>query len=353
MSDTLMTLSRYILQRKRNFEGATGDFTLLLSHIALACKVVSRQVARAGLLDVLGKTGDDNVQGEQVMKLDVIANELLKSLLNDLPMVAAIASEEEEEVILTDAGRTQGKYLVCFDPLDGSSNIDVNITIGTIFSIRKRHSVGREATARDFLAPGSEQVAAGYAVYGSSTMFVYTTGDGVDGFTLDPSVGEFVLSHPDMRVPDACKCLSANTNNRHNWLPETCAFVDHVGGGTQPAYKATSARYVGTLVADVHRNLLQGGIFLYPDDKKSPSGKLRILYEAHPLAFVIEQAGGAATDGRRRMLDITPTGLHMRVPLIIGNCREVELYTRFMAGHDNADQVPDGHTGASHGVLAR
>lgn len=339
MTEQLMTLSRFNLQRRRDFEGATGDFTLLLSHIALAAKVISRQVARAGLLDVLGKTGAENVQGEQVAKLDVIANELLKSILNDLPMVAAIASEEEEDVILTEAGRTQGKYLVCFDPLDGSSNIDVNVTIGTIFSIRKRHETGRPATPEDFLAPGSEQVAAGYAVYGSSTMFVYTSGDGVDGFTLDPTVGEFVLSHPDMRVPDACKCFSANTNNRRNWLPDMLEFADHVGSAVDPRHKSTSARYVGTLVADVHRNLLQGGIFVYPADKKSPQGKLRILYEAHPLAFVVEQAGGAATDGRRRILDITPTGLHMRVPLVIGNKPEVELFARFANEHAHVQGI--------------
>jgi fructose-1,6-bisphosphatase I len=335
MTESLMTLSRFNLQRRRDFDEATGDFTLLMSHIALAAKVISRQVARAGLLDVLGKTGESNVQGEQVAKLDVIANELLKSILNDLPMVAAIASEEEEHVILTDTGRLHGKYLVCFDPLDGSSNIDVNVTIGTIFSIRKRKETGRPATAEDFLAPGSEQIAAGYAVYGSSTMFVYTSGEGVDGFTLDPTVGEFVLSHPDMRIPAECKCFSANTNNRRNWLPDTLAFADHIGAATEARYKSTSARYVGTLVADVHRNLLQGGIFLYPADKKSPQGKLRILYEAHPLAFVVEQAGGAATDGRQRILDITPTGLHMRVPLVIGNQREVELFAQFSRDHEH------------------
>ncbi len=327
----LMTLSRYILQRKRNFEGATGEFTLLLSHIALAAKVVSRQVAKAGLLDVLGKTGEENIQGEEVKKLDVIANDLLKSLLNDLPMVAAIASEEEEDMIVTEAGREVGKYLVCFDPLDGSSNIDVDITIGTIFSIRKRKTAGKAATPQDFFAPGSEQVAAGYALYGSSTMFVYTTGDGVDGFTLDPSVGEFVLSHPDMRIPPGCKCLSANTNNRRNWFDGTCSFVDHVASGQDPAFQGTSARYVGTLVADVHRNLLTGGVFLYPADKKSKNGKLRLLYEAHPLAFIVEQAGGAATDGKRRILDIVADGLHTRVPLIIGNREAVDLYGRFAA----------------------
>jgi fructose-1,6-bisphosphatase I len=331
----IQTLSRTILQRKRAYDGATGDFTLLLSHLALACKVVSREVARAGLLDVLGKTGEQNIQGEQVAKLDQRANDLLIELLGDLPMVAAIASEEEEHIRVTAAGRLEGRYLVCFDPLDGSSNIDVNVTIGTIFAIRKRKEVGREATIDDFLAAGSEQVAAGYCVYGSSTMFVYTTGDGVDGFTLDPNVGEFVLSHPDIRIPDTLTSYAINSANRRNWLDATTTFVDLLGSGTAPYSKCT-LRYTGTLVADVHRNLLVGGIFLYPGDKKAPRGKLRMLYEAHPLAMVVEQAGGKATDGRKRILDIVPEGLHMRTGLVIGNAREVDLYAHYLA--DTGDQ---------------
>lgn len=325
----IMTLARHILQRKRKYDAATGDFTLLLNHLALATKVVSRQVARAGLLDVLGKTGTENVQGEEVKKLDLIANELLIELLNDLPMVCAIASEEDEHIRHTEAGRLTGRYLVCFDPLDGSSNIDVNITIGTIFSIRRRADTGCEAVAEDFLKPGTEQVAAGYCIYGSSSLFVYSTGDGVDGFTLDPSVGEFVLSHPGIRIPDEVACFSVNAANRRNWYPETVAYVDHLGLGSDVRYKKTSLRYVGTLVADVHRNLLVGGVFLYPGDRKAPHGKLRLLYEAHPLAYLVEQAGGAATDGVGRILDIVPTGLHMRVPLVIGNRREVDLYAEF------------------------
>lgn len=327
----LVTLSRYVLQRERDVEGATGDFTLLLSHLALAMKVVSREVARAGLLDaVLGKTGDTNVQGEQVAKLDVLANDLLIEVLSDLPMVAAIASEEEEHIRHTRAGRLTGKYLICFDPLDGSSNIDVNVTIGTIFSIRRRETVGVEATPEDFLRPGTEQVAAGYCVYGSSTMLVFTTGQGVVGFTLDPQVGEFILSHPEIRIPDSCTAWSANVGNARHWLPGTLAFQETVTSG-EGRYKRTSLRYVGTLVADFHRNLLQGGIFFYPGDRKSPRGKLRLLYEAHPLAFVAEQAGGMASDGTRRILDIAGDGLHTRVPLIIGNSHEVEQFDRFTA----------------------
>jgi len=326
----LMTLSRYNLQRKRDYEGATGDFTLLINHLALAMKVVSREVARAGLLDVLGKTGAENVQGEQVTKLDVLSNEMLIEVLNDLPMVAAIASEEDEEIRLTRAGRLSGRYLICFDPLDGSSNIDVNATIGTIFSVRKRHEIGRDATEADFCRAGSEQIAAGYCVYGSSTMFVYSTGDGVDGFTLDPNVGEFVLSHPDIRIPASATCWSANVGNARNWRQETHAFVRTLGSGEAP-YAKCSLRYIGTLVADVHRNLLQGGVFFYPGDTKAPNGKLRVLYEAHPLAYVVEQAGGKASDGWRRILDVVPSGLHARTPLIIGNAREVDLYASLCA----------------------
>lgn len=324
----LVTLSRYVLQRERDIEGATGDFTLLLSHLALAMKVVSREVARAGLLDaVLGKTGETNVQGEQVAKLDVLANELLIEVLSDLPMVAAIASEEDEHIRHTRAGRLTGKYLICFDPLDGSSNIDVNITIGTIFSIRRRASTGYEATEADFLRPGTEQVAAGYCIYGSSTMMVFTTGQGVVGFTLDPQVGEFILSHEDIRLPDACTAWSANVGNARHWLPGTLAFQQTLTSG-EGRYKKTSLRYVGTLVADAHRNLLQGGVFFYPGDRKNARGKLRLLYEAHPLAFVIEQAGGRASDGCQRILDLAGDGLHTRVPLIIGNAQEVELFER-------------------------
>lgn len=327
----LITLSRYVLQRERAHENATGDFTLLLSHLALAMKVVSREVARAGLLDdVLGKTGDINVQGEAVAKLDVLANEMLIEVLHDLPMVAAIASEEDEHIRHTRAGRLTGKYLVCFDPLDGSSNIDVNVTIGTIFSIRRRKETGREATDADFLRAGSEQVAAGYCVYGSSTMMVFTTGEGVVGFTLDPQVGEFILSHRNIRIPEDATCWSANAGNAKYWHPGTHAFLARLSSG-EGRYKKTALRYVGTLVADVHRNLLKGGVFFYPGDARSPKGKLRVLYEAHPLAFIVEQAGGQATDGKQRIMDVVPSGLHSRTPLIIGNGPEVELFGELSA----------------------
>ncbi len=330
----MLTLSRHILQRARHHREASGDFNLLMSHIATATKVVSRMVAKAGLLNVLGKTGDTNVQGEKVTKLDIIANDMLQAMLDDLPMVSATASEEDVSFVPTSAGATSGRYLIAFDPLDGSSNIDANVSIGTIFSVRRRANVDCNPTEADFLGAGNELVAAGYAVYGSSTMFVYTTGQGVDGFTLDPGVGEFVLSHPNMRLPDTCKCLSVNHANRLRWMGGTRAYVDHVVSRAEPRYSATTGRYIGSLVADFHRNLIYGGIFLYPADSVTPGGKLRLLFEAQPLAMIIEQAGGAASDGVRRILDIQPDGLHARAPLIIGNTVDVRLYEQMVSVHD-------------------
>lgn len=328
-----ITLSRHILQRERTHAAATGDFTILLGHIATATKVVSRNVNQAGLMNVLGKTGQTNIQGEEVTKLDVIANEMLATLLDDLPMVCALASEEDETFRPTRAGINSGRYLVCFDPLDGSSNIDVNVSVGTIFSIHRREYVGSPAVCEDFFRPGSELVAAGYAMYGSSTVFVYTTGLGVDGFTLDPGVGEYVLSHPSMRIPDRAKCLSINSVNRKRWHAGTRAFVDHVIGSGEPRYEKTTGRYIGSLVADFHRNLIYGGVFCYPGDIDTPGGKLRLLYEAQPLAFIAEQAGGAASDGKRPIADIVPDDLHQRVPLVIGNNEEVQLFERFAREH--------------------
>ncbi len=330
MSD-LTSLSRWILQGEQQYHRASGDFTILLSHIAMATKVVSRNVAHAGLVDVLGKTGQKNTGGDDVAKLDMIANELLVSMLDDMPMVAALASEEEEHFRPTRSGRLNGRYIVSFDPLDGSSNIDANVSIGTIFAIHRRAEVGREACEADFLASGRALVAAGYAIYGSSTMFVYSTGGGVDGFTLDPGVGEYILSHPQIRVPDRARCFSINASNRRHWDPGTLAFHDHILDGHTDRYRETTSRYIGSLVADFHRNLLYGGVFCYPGDHRAPEGKLRILYEAQPLAMLAEQAGGAASDGRRPILDLLPDGLHARTPLIIGNIEEVALYEACLA----------------------
>jgi fructose-1,6-bisphosphatase I len=256
----------------------------------------------------------------------VIANDMLIALLDDLPMVAALASEEEDDFLPTRAGRLSGRYLICFDPLDGSSNIDVNVTIGTIFSIFRRAEIGREATLDDFLQPGAELVCAGYAVYGSSTMFVYTTGHSVDGFTLDPGVGEYLLSHPEMRLPDRARCLSVNASNRTLWSEGTRRFVDIVSDREDPRYQRTTSRYIGSLVADFHRNLIYGGIFLYPGDQKTPRGKLRLLFEAQPLAMLAEAAGRAASDGHQRIATIVPDSLHARSPLIIGSLTDVQRY---------------------------
>lgn len=315
MSD-IKTLSEFIVERQGEFPGATGDLSSLLTAFRLAAKIVSREANKAGLLaDILGAAGNENVQGEQQQKLDVYANELFIRMMRTQGCVCAVASEENDDIVHFDNG---GKYVVTMDPLDGSSNIDVNVSIGTIFSIFKRISSGPKATLEDFLQPGTAQVAAGYIVYGSSTMLVYTTGHGVNGFTLDPSIGTFCLSHPGMQSPADGKIYSINEGN---WLE----FSDGVRNYVDACKKQRmSARYIGSLVADFHRNLLKGGIYLYPGTAKAPKGKLRLLYEANPLAFIVEQAGGMATDGATRIMDLKPTELHQRTPLFIGSKAMVE-----------------------------
>ena len=322
MSRLGITLSRHIMEQQRDFPGATGEFTGLLTQIALAAKVIAREVNKAGLVNILGFTGEKNVQGEQVTKLDVFAHHTLIEALEASGHVCAMASEEAAEPILPASEYPRGPYMVLFDPLDGSSNIDINITIGTIFSIHRKISPGLDSTMADLLQPGTQQVAAGYVVYGSSTMFVYTTGYGVHGYTLDPSLGEFLLSHENIRMPKRGSIYSANEGNYYTWSPGVRRYVDSLKD-TQKPYKG---RYVGTLVADFHRTLLTGGIFLYPadmTDPKKPAGKLRLLYEAAPLAFVAKQAGGRASTGTEDILGLQPTQLHQRVPLIIGSAEDV------------------------------
>ncbi len=316
----IKTLSEFIVERQGEFPGATGDLSSLLTAFRLAAKIVSREANKAGLLaDILGAAGNENVQGEQQQKLDVYANELFIRMMRTQGCVCAVASEENDDIVHFDNG---GKYVVTMDPLDGSSNIDVNVSIGTIFSIYKRISTGPKAALEDFLQPGSAQIAAGYIVYGSSTMLVYTTGHGVNGFTLDPSIGTFCLSHPGMRSPVDGKIYSINEGN---WLE----FSDGVRNYVDECKKQRmSARYIGSLVADFHRNLLKGGIYLYPGTRKAPKGKLRLLYEANPLAFIVEQAGGMATDGGARIMDLKPVELHQRTPLFIGSKAMVEKATR-------------------------
>lgn len=316
------TLTHFILEEERRFPGATGEFTALLNDIATVAKIISREVNKAGLADILGVTGRRNVSGEAVQKLDEFANETMLKILGPTGRLVGMASEEMEDIYQIPEPYPKGKYVLLFDPLDGSSNIDVNVAVGTIFSIYRRKSAGSQASLEDFLQPGRDQVCAGYVIYGSSTMLVYTTGSGVHGFTLDPSVGEFLLSHENIRIPRKGKIYSINESYARYWHEHTRRYVESV--------KAThNCRYVGTLVADFHRNLLKGGIFLYPEDTKDPKkpyGKLRLLYEASPMAFLAEQAGGLATTGTERILDIRPTELHQRVPLIVGSAEDVEAY---------------------------
>ncbi|MGH7538563.1 MAG: class 1 fructose-bisphosphatase [Gemmatimonadales bacterium] len=330
-SNSVVTIERFIIEQERQFPEATGELSNLLYDICLAAKIISRNVRRAGLADILGEQGTTNIQGELQQKLDVFANETVRNSVQHTGRTCVLASEEDEEPVPVPPGRPVGKYVLLYDPLDGSSNIDVNVPIGTIFSIHRRVTPeGGPGTLEDCLQPGRTQVAAGYILYGSSTMLVYTTGYGAHGFTLEPSIGEFLLSHPHIRTPVVGKYYSVNESNWRRWSDGVQRAVAAFKNGEQ-GVAAKNARYVGSLVADFHRNLLSGGIFLYPADTKSPQGKLRLLYEAAPLALVSEQAGGLATDGRRPILDIPPQSLHQRVPLVIGSKQDVELATRILS----------------------
>ncbi|SNR32022.1 MULTISPECIES: class 1 fructose-bisphosphatase [Hymenobacter] len=322
------TLDRFIMRKQEDFPYATGELSQLLRDIALAAKIVNREINRSGLIDIAGAYGNRNVQGEDQQKLDVIANIRFIRALRNGGEVCTIISEEDEEVIQT--GNVQGKYIVAIDPLDGSSNIDVNVSIGTIFSIYRRVSpTGGEGTRQDCLQTGTHQVAAGYVVYGSSTMLVYTTGNGVNGFTYEPSLGEFFLSHPNIQTPATGAIYSINEGASATFSAGTTAFVAYC---KEQNY---SARYIGSLVADFHRNLLKGGIYMYPASAKAPQGKLRLMYECNPLAFIVEQAGGKATSGRCRILEIEPHEMHQRSPVFIGSSELVEKAEQFLA-QDNA-----------------
>jgi fructose-1,6-bisphosphatase I len=322
----LLTVQQHILEeQRRHHPDASGEFSWLLSGITLATKIVAAQVRRAGLAGIVGVTRETNVQGEQVQKLDVIANDTLLQFLGNRGNVAIMASEENEHPIIVERDRKQGKYVVVFDPLDGSSNIDVNVSVGTIFSILRREPdpTGQRDVLADVLQPGTRQVAAGYVVYGSSTMLVYSAGSGVHGFTLDPSIGAYLMSHENMRMPPSGSIYSCNEANAESFPAAYQQYLHQLRSGA--AGRTYSSRYIGSLVADFHRTLLKGGIFLYPPTKSHPQGKLRLLYEANPIAFLAEQAGGLATDGKRRILDIVPTSLHQRTPLVAGSREEVEL----------------------------
>jgi fructose-1,6-bisphosphatase I len=323
----VVTLNEFIMDRQADFPFATGELSRILNDIAVASKIVSRDVRKAGLVDhILGAHGNTNVQGEEQQKLDVVADEQFIKAFEYGGEICGIASEENDDfVAFTSESAKNGKYVVLVDPLDGSSNIDVNVSIGTIFSIYRRISaVGTEATIDDMLQPGSEQVAAGYVLYGSSTMLVYTTGRGVNGFTLDPSIGEFCLSHPDMRMPETGRLYAMNEGNINiceEGLRDYVAYCQSFENDKGAPY---SGRYIGSLVADFHRNMIKGGIYIYPDTTTSPEGKLRLLYECNPLAFIAEQAGGIASTGRKRIMDLKPSRLHERVPFYIGSKQMVE-----------------------------
>jgi fructose-1,6-bisphosphatase I len=326
----VMTWTRHALEAQSMHPEATGALTTLIYQMNVAGKIVSAHVNKAGLANMLGATGQTNVQGEEVQKMDDFANFVFFNALDHTGHVAGIASEEEEDIMAIKSQHNGGKYIIMMDPLDGSSNIDVNVSIGTIFSIhRRRTPMGTEPTMEDFLTDGNSLECAGYILYGSSTIAVYSTGHGVHGFTLDPQMGEFILSHENMRVPDRCKCLSINESYErywHEWTKQYIGFFKESGGLDG---KITS-RYIGSLVSDFHRNLLYGGVYLYPSDIHNPNGKLRLMYEAQPLAFLIQNAGGYASTGEESILDIHPKELHQRVPLIIGNRKEVELAEQYV-----------------------
>lgn len=321
--ENLKTLGEFIIDKQQDFPGSSGEFSKLLSAIRLASKIVSNQVNKAGLLShIVGSAGSENIQGEAQQKLDVYANNQFIKALKARRVVCGIASEENDEFIPVD---NDGAYIVAMDPLDGSSNIDVNVSIGTIFSIYRRISpIGEPVNEADFLQKGTQQLAAGYVIYGSSTMLVYTTGNGVNGFTFDPGIGVFILSHPDMQFPERGKIYSMNEGNFYRSSKGVQEFIKYAQTIDPETNRPYTARYIGSLVADFHRNLIKGGIYMYPATDNAPNGKLRLLYECNPLAFLAEQAGGSASDGKRRIMEIEPESLHQRVPYFAGNTAMVD-----------------------------
>lgn len=326
MLSTIKTLNQFIIERQEEFPYAQGELSRILSDIGVACKIIHREVNKAGLVNILGATGSINVQGEDVKKLDVFAHDQLIAALSSGGECCVVASEEATDYIPVYTEVADGaKYVVVFDPLDGSSNIDVNASIGTIFGVYRRLSPhDGPATLEDCLQKGSEQIAAGYVIYGSSTILVYTTGFGVNGFTYDPSIGEFCLSHPQITTPEQGAMYSINEGRFYDFSPAVQNILSFCKAHDPDTRRPWNSRYIGTLIADFHRNLLNGGIFMYPATIKNPNGKLRLIYEASPIAFLVEQAGGLATDGRRRIMDIQPTDLHQRTPLFIGSRLMVE-----------------------------
>lgn len=326
------TLGQFIIEKQADFPYAKGELSRLLRDIGIAAKIVHREVNKAGLMDILGDNGTYNIQGESQKKLDVYADEQFIAALRSGGECCVVASEEHDDCIFIQSEISKNaKYIVCIDPLDGSSNIDVNVSIGTIFSIyRRTSSTDQQVSMDEILQPGIEQVAAGYVIYGSSTMLVYTTGKGVNGFTLDPSIGEFCLSHPKMRIPEKGLIYSINEGNYSKFPQGVKNYLKYCQVEDPATQRPYISRYIGSMVADIHRNLIKGGVFLYPTTSSHPNGKLRLMYECNPLAFIIEQAGGKASDGERRIMEIQPEDLHQRSPIFIGNTEMVEKVEEFL-----------------------
>lgn len=328
----ITTLGQFIIEKQADFPYAKGELSRLLRDIGIAAKIVNREVNKAGLVDILGDAGQTNIQGEGQKKLDVYADEQFIKALQSGGECCVVASEEHENPVYIHSGVSKNaKYIVCIDPLDGSSNIDVNVSVGTIFSIYRRISdTGVSCNSNDILQKGTKQVAAGYVIYGSSTMLVYTTGKGVNGFTLDPSIGEFCLSHPDMKIPEAGHIYSINEGNYSKFPNGVKQYIKYCQMEDPSTLRPYASRYIGSMVADIHRNLLKGGIFLYPTTSAHPNGKLRLMYECNPIAFIIEQAGGKASNGCQRILDIEPRSLHQRSAAFLGNTEMVDLLEDFL-----------------------
>ena len=333
MRTRLVTIERHIMATQKQFPTATGDFSALLYDIAFAGKVIAREVNKAGLVEeVMGYTGATNIHGEQIKKLDEFADYVIYGAMDHTGRLCVMASEENEDILHIPEKYECGRYVLLYDPLDGSSNIDANVSIGTIFSIYRKISNGERGAMADCLQPGSEQAAAGYIIYGSSTMMVFTTGTGVHGFTYDPTVGEFLLSHENIQTPKRGKIYSANEGNYSRWDDNTRRYIDYLKQEDPKTNRPYTARYIGSLVADFHRNLLYGGVHLYPGDTKNPNGKLRLQYEANPLALIVKQAGGHASNGHQAIMDIKPESIHQRTPLIIGSIEDVKEAELFVQG---------------------